>query len=124
MISDASRRERGGDLSASVFLLPLRCVLSPFPRKPRLTRTQSAFSPVSFSPLFTGKDGLIAGGGNVVWLQETFGSAGAADRASAASVALSPTPACWGQNEAIFIMWNVFWPLAALYLRWRLLAGN
>uniref|UniRef100_A0A2K5YSC0 Suppressor of cytokine signaling 7 n=1 Tax=Mandrillus leucophaeus TaxID=9568 RepID=A0A2K5YSC0_MANLE len=25
-------------------------------RKPRLTRTQSAFSPVSFSPLFTGKD--------------------------------------------------------------------
>lgn len=32
-------------------------VLSP-PRKPRLTRTQSAFSPVSFSPLFTGKGGL------------------------------------------------------------------
>uniref|UniRef100_A0A2K5YSB4 Suppressor of cytokine signaling 7 n=1 Tax=Mandrillus leucophaeus TaxID=9568 RepID=A0A2K5YSB4_MANLE len=28
-------------------------------RKPRLTRTQSAFSPVSFSPLFTGKEGSL-----------------------------------------------------------------
>uniref|UniRef100_A0A2I2ZJZ4 Suppressor of cytokine signaling 7 n=1 Tax=Gorilla gorilla gorilla TaxID=9595 RepID=A0A2I2ZJZ4_GORGO len=45
-----------GDLNAYVFISPLYS-LSAFSlsRKPKLTRTQSAFSPVSFSPLFTGE---------------------------------------------------------------------
>ncbi|XP_038606019.1 suppressor of cytokine signaling 7 [Tachyglossus aculeatus] len=52
------RRPRPPASPASPFVLPLRLPRGRDPdagRKPRLTRTQSAFSPVSFSPLFPGE---------------------------------------------------------------------